>query len=153
MTLEQRQTLPVFQAQDFIGVHQVTLGVASRLRVRSRGRIHRRKQRHHRHLVIEDGDRHLAAFFGNVFCRGQIVAAHIERLVERRKLIFPFLARILFLPLRKALHDDLRGHIKAADAVQAVRHAVQIADVAVFIQTEIRQHRQPSARTLQTCEV
>ena len=68
MTLKQRQTLPVFQAQNFIGVHQIALRVASRLRVRSRGRIHRRKQRHHRHLVIEDGDRHLAAFLRNVLC-------------------------------------------------------------------------------------
>lgn len=32
-------------------------------------------------------------------------------------------------------------------------YAVQIADVAVFVQTEVRQHRQPSARALQTCEV
>ena len=151
--LEQRKTLSVLQAEDFIRVHQVALRVASRLGVRPRGRIHRREQRHHRHLVIEDGDRHLAAFLGNVLCRRQIVAAHIERLVERRQLIFPLLARILFLPLGKALHDDLRGHIKAADAVQTVRHAVQIANVAVFVQTEVRQHRQPSARALQARKV
>ena len=153
MPLEQRQTLPVLQAQDFIGVHQVALRVAARLRVRARGRIHRREQRHHRHLVIEDGDRHLAAFLRNIFCRRQIVAAHVERLVERCKLIFPFLARILFLPLGKALHDDLCGHVKAADTVQTVRYAVQIADVAVFVQTEVRQHGQPTARTLQARKV
>ena len=94
-----------------------------------------------------------AAFLRNVLCRRQIVAAHIERLVERRQLIFPLLARILFLPLRKALHDDLRGHIEAADAVQTVRHAVQIADVAVFVEAKICQHRQPPARALQARKV
>ena len=63
MTFEQSQAFFILQAQDFIGVHQITLRVASRLRVWARGRIHRREQRHHRHLVVEDGDRHLAAFF------------------------------------------------------------------------------------------
>ena len=153
MALKQCQTLPVFQAQNFIRVHQIALRVASRLGVRARGRIHRREQRHHRHLVVEDGDRHLAAFLRDVLCRRQIIAAHVERLVERRQLIFPLLARILFLPLRKALHDDLCGHIEPSDTVEAVRHAVQIADVAVFVQTEICQHRQPSARALQAREV
>ena len=76
VTLEQRQTLPVLQAQDFIGVHQVTLCVASRLRIRACGRIYRREQRHHRHLVIEDGDRHLAAFLRNIFCRRQAKSSH-----------------------------------------------------------------------------
>ena len=153
MAFEQSQAFFILQAKDFVGVHQIALGVASRLGIRARGRIHRRKQRHHRHLVIENGDRHLATFLRNVLCRRQIVAAHVERLVERRQLIFPLLARILFLPLRKALYDDLRGHIEAANAVQTVRHAIQIADVAVFVQTEVRQHGQPTARTLQARKV
>ena len=153
MALKQCQALPVLQAQDFIRVHQVALRVASRLGVRSCGGIHRREQRHHWHLVIEDGDRHLAAFFRNVLCRRQIVAAHVERLVECRQLIFPLLARILFLPLGKALHDDLRGHIEPSDAVQTVRHAVQIADIAVFVKAEVCQHWKPSACALQTREV
>ena len=153
MAFEQSQAFFILQAQDFIRIHQIALGVASRLRVRPRGRIHRRKQWHHRHLVIENGDRHLAAFLRNVLCRCQIVAAHVERLVERCKLIFPLFPRILFLPLRKALHDDLRGHIEAADAVQAVRHAIQIADIAVFVEAEVRQHRQPPVRALQARKV
>ena len=70
MAFEQSQAFFILQAQDFIRIHQITLRVASRPGVRPRGRIHRREQRHHRHLIVENGDRHLAAFFGDVLCRG-----------------------------------------------------------------------------------
>ena len=57
-------------------------------------------------------------------------------------MVLPLLPRVFFLPLGKALHYDLAAHVEATDTVEGVRDAIHIADVAVFIQTEIHQHWQ-----------
>ena len=98
--VEHHNAEKLIEPQEFIGLEEVSLGVASRLGIGSGGTVDGRKQRCQGKLIVGDGDRDLAALFSKVFSARHIVAAHVERLVERRKLIFPLLARILFLPLR-----------------------------------------------------
>ena len=145
LPLKQRDALPVVQPQYLVGLHQLPRGVAPGLRIRPCAGIDRREQRHKRHLVVGHGDRHPAALLRQILRRRVVVAAHVERLVKGCELVFPLLAGILLLPLRQTLHDDLAAHVEAADAVERVRHAVHVADVAVFVEAEVHQHRQPSA--------
>ena len=97
-----------------------------------------------------EGDGHLAALFGDVVRRSPVVAPHVQCLIEGSQLVLPFLARVLFLPLGEGLHHHLAAHVEAPDAVQRVGDAVHVADVAVFIQTEIYQHGQTAVLSFQS---
>ena len=149
MPLEQGDTLPAVQAQHLVRLHEVSLGVAAGLGVRPGAGVDRGEQGHEGHLIIGDGNRHLAALLRDVLGRGEVVTAHIQCLVKSGQLIFPLLPRILFLPLGQALHHDLAAHIEAADAVEGIGDALHVADVAVFIQTEVDQHRQTAILTME----
>ena len=63
MTLKQGDALPAVQAQYFIRLHEVPLGVAASLGIRTGAGIDRGKQGHEGHLIVGDRDRHLAALF------------------------------------------------------------------------------------------
>ena len=149
MALEQGDALPTIQAENLVREHQVPLSIAPGLGIGPGGGVDRREQGHERHLVVGYGDGYLAALFGDVLRRGQVVAAHVEGLVKGGQLILPLLARIFFLPLTEGLHHYLAAHVEAPDAVQRVGDAVHVADVTVFVQTEVDQHRQTAALTLQ----
>lgn len=143
--VEHHDTLEFIQAQELIRLKQVPLRIATSLRVGPGRAIHRRKQWSQGKLIVSDGDRDLAAFLCKILRARHIVAAHIERHIKGTELIFPFLTRILFLPLGERLHRHLHGHIKAADGVEYIRDAFHIADVEVFLQAEVRQHGKPPA--------
>lgn len=135
----------LLQPQEFVRLDEIALGIAPRLRVGTGGTIHRRKEWGQRKLIVGDGDRDLAALFGEVFGAGHIVAAHVEGHVKGAELVLPLHTRILFLPLGQALHRYLYGHIEASNGVKDVGDALHVADVEVFLQAEVRQYGKPSA--------
>lgn len=99
-------------------------------------------------MVVADGNGDLAALLGDVIGRRQIVATKVEGLVEGSQLVLPLLSGVAFLPLRKGLDYHLTGHVKASDAVEGIGFALHVADVTVFIQTEVDHHRESSAGTV-----
>ncbi len=149
MALEQGNALPPVQAENFIRLHKLPLGIAPGLGVGPGGGVDRGEQGHEGHLVVGHGDGHLAALLGDVVRCGPVVGPHVEGLVEGGQLVLPLLAGVLFLPLAQALHHDLAAHVEASNAVQGIGNAVHIANVAVFVQAEVNQHRQTAALALQ----
>ena len=145
IVVEHHNAEKLIEPQEFIGLEEVSLGVASRLGIGAGGTVDGRKQRCQGKLIVGDGDRDLAALFSKVFRAGHIVAAHVKGHVKGAELIFPFLPRIFFLPLGERLHRHLHGHIKAADGVEYIRDAFHIADVEIFFQAEVCQYGKPPA--------
>jgi len=47
--------------------------------------------------------------------------------------------------LREALYGHLNRHIEAADRVENIGDPLHVADVEVFLQAEVCQHRKPPA--------
>ena len=153
MALEQRQTLLLIQTQHLIRLHQVPLDITAGLGIGPGAVIDGRKQRLHGHLVIGNSNSDLAALFRDVLGGGQVVAAHIDGLVKGVELIFPFFSGIPLLPLAKALYHHLTRDIEAAHTVQRVGNTLHVSDVAVFVQTEVYQYRQPPALAVEPCVV
>lgn len=143
--VEHHNAEKLIEPQEFIGLEKVSLGVASRLGIGAGGTVDGRKQRCQGKLIVGDGDRDLTALFSKVFRTRHIVAAHVESHIKRTELIFPFLPRILFLPLGEGLHRHLHRHIEAADGVENIRDALHVADVEIFFQAEVCQYGKPSS--------
>ena len=143
--VEHHNAEKLIEPQEFIGLEEVSLGVASRLGIGAGGTVDGRKQRCQGKLIIGNGDRNLAALFCEVFRTRHIVASHVESHVKGAELIFPFFPRILFLPLREGLHRHLHGHIEAADGIENIRDALHVADVEIFFQAEVCQYGKPPA--------
>ena len=97
MALEQGDALPAVQAQHFIRLHEVPLGVAAGLGVRTGTGVDRGKQGHEGHLIVGDRDRHLAALLRDILGRCEVTTPHIQCLVEGCQLVLPLLPRRLFL--------------------------------------------------------
>ena len=113
-----KHNAPLFiQPNDLIRKHEVSLSVTLCLGIRTGRAVNWGEQRRQRHLVIDDAYRYFAALFGYILGRCEVVAAHIQRLVECGELVFPFLARILFLPLCEALNPHLAAYIEATNGV------------------------------------
>ena len=145
IVVEHHNAEKLIEPQEFIGLEEISLGVASRLGIGAGGTVDGRKQWGQRKLIIGNGDRNLAALFCEVFRTRHIVAAHVEGHVKGAELIFPFLPRILFLPLGEGLHRHLHRHIEAADGVENIGDALHIADIEIFLQTEVCQNGKPSS--------
>ena len=146
--VEHHNAEKLIEPQEFIGLEEVSLGVASRLGIGAGGTVDGGKQRCQGKLIVGDGDRDLTALFSKVFSARHIVAAHVEGHVKGTKLIFPLHPWILFFPLREALYGHLNRHIEAADRVENIGDSLHVADVEVFLQAEVCQHwKTPSVET------
>lgn len=61
--VEHHNAEKLIEPQEFIGLEEVSLGVASRLGIGAGGTVDGRKQRCQGKLIIGNGDRNLAALF------------------------------------------------------------------------------------------